>query len=131
MPVMPPRAQLLGSGFGQEESYLYLGEPSAPAVGRTAMAVIAQIPTIAVNSFKYVCEAVSINFLLPERPETRASLTSAHAEIHLPAISSYNSRIGRVSCEQGCGSSSFSCLRCGPRARLQGRSPVIQFRRRL
>src|SRR2546426_10775353 len=40
-----------------EELLEVLGEPSAPAVGRTAMAVMAQIPSIAVNSFKYVCEA--------------------------------------------------------------------------
>src|SRR5215510_3099216 len=35
MPVMPPRAQLSGSGFGQFGSYWYCGGPSALDVGAT------------------------------------------------------------------------------------------------
>src|SRR5437879_1227369 len=51
MPVMPPRARLLGSGFGQEESYLYFGELCALALGPAASAAIAQIPSTRLDSF--------------------------------------------------------------------------------
>lgn len=50
--MIPPMAQLFGSDFGQEESYLYLGGPSAPVVGPTTKLAMPQTPRTEADSFK-------------------------------------------------------------------------------